>query len=486
MSSGRRNFLKYAVTAIVAGVVAGVGGYFGGAGTAPPPPPPVTQTVPGPTVTQTQTVPGPTVTQSVTETVPGPTVTQTVTPPPPPTAAATPPAPGPFPGAVTLTLPLDFGFAKDRGFYFLTFETSDPIFAFEKGVPYAPRMSTFPHEALESLWVFTNGVKGQRDIIAALPGDKEYTPFWHLHEATWKVPPAERTLVTSAETLKQLIDDGKVEGPGTNNVFNCPVLFVDVGLDGSGGTQPETLHTGPAGAILQANLGPVNPTVSLFPFPSFHDGELVPIFGFEFAYQLGPVLAAFPPNNRPPFPISAIPDTALVKTMAFAPDGPITDPAPTHNPVANIWFVPNNIKEQHAVLDSVPGKDEESLTKYSPLWHVHTATFKDGETPIVLTSVDEINANKPKLDVGSLGKSGTFNCPVIAASLVLQEFRVLHILDQNQFSSLMTFVQKGHRQAFLEQVGELVNMGVLAPELAGKLTGGKPPGAPISIKIPFA
>ncbi|RLI28244.1 MAG: hypothetical protein DRO46_04320, partial [Candidatus Hecatellales archaeon] len=34
---GRRNFLKYAVTAIVCGVVAGVGGWMAGRAVVPPP-----------------------------------------------------------------------------------------------------------------------------------------------------------------------------------------------------------------------------------------------------------------------------------------------------------------------------------------------------------------------------------------------------------------------------------------------------------------
>jgi branched-chain amino acid transport system substrate-binding protein len=76
----RRHFLKYAVTGIVCGIVAGVGGYFSGAAVAPQVKT-VTKTisVAGPTVTTT--VPGPTVTETITttHTVPGPTVTTTVT-----------------------------------------------------------------------------------------------------------------------------------------------------------------------------------------------------------------------------------------------------------------------------------------------------------------------------------------------------------------------------------------------------------------------
>ncbi|MEM4297223.1 MAG: ABC transporter substrate-binding protein, partial [Nitrososphaerota archaeon] len=67
----RRGFLNVAISAIVAGVVAGVGGYYAGLLSAPPPTAPLTTTV---------TVPGPTTTVTRTTTV---TVTATTTPTPP-------------------------------------------------------------------------------------------------------------------------------------------------------------------------------------------------------------------------------------------------------------------------------------------------------------------------------------------------------------------------------------------------------------------
>lgn len=81
-STGRRNFLKYVVTAVVCGVVAGVGGYFAGAA-AVPPPKTVTETVTktAAAVTRTVTAPPSTVTETITKTV---TVTVKPKPTPPP------------------------------------------------------------------------------------------------------------------------------------------------------------------------------------------------------------------------------------------------------------------------------------------------------------------------------------------------------------------------------------------------------------------
>ncbi|RLI15306.1 MAG: hypothetical protein DRO43_01595 [Candidatus Hecatellales archaeon] len=80
-ATGRRNFLKYVATAVVCGVVAGVGGYFSGAA-AVPPPKTVTTTVTTAaaagapkTVTTTATVTE-TVAKTVTTTVPGVTKPQ--------------------------------------------------------------------------------------------------------------------------------------------------------------------------------------------------------------------------------------------------------------------------------------------------------------------------------------------------------------------------------------------------------------------------
>lgn len=83
---------KVAIGVIVAGVVAGVGGYFAGKGAAAPPQT-ITTTVTAPGATQTVTAPGTTVTQKVTETVTAPATTVTVTKTVTATAPAAPPRP---------------------------------------------------------------------------------------------------------------------------------------------------------------------------------------------------------------------------------------------------------------------------------------------------------------------------------------------------------------------------------------------------------
>jgi branched-chain amino acid transport system substrate-binding protein len=86
--TGRRNFLKYAVTAVVCGVVAGVGGWFAGTA-AMPPPKTVTETM---ISTTTVTAPAPAaVTVTKTVTPPPTTVTKTITVKPTPPAPTGPP-----------------------------------------------------------------------------------------------------------------------------------------------------------------------------------------------------------------------------------------------------------------------------------------------------------------------------------------------------------------------------------------------------------
>src|SRR3954451_16931699 len=46
------------------------------------------------------------------------------------------------------------------------------------------------------------------------------------------------------------------------------------------------------------------------------------------------------------------------------------------NKLAPIWTVTNGAREQHNIVDTVPGQSE-----YTPLWQLNKVTFKAGVTP---------------------------------------------------------------------------------------------------------
>jgi len=111
-------------------------------------------------------------------------------------------------------------------------------------VPMAPMMSIAPAGptqalvdvgATDEIWVFGNGIAGsgvmgfQPAIFDHAAGNPVWSPFWNHFTAVW-VDESEATVVTSADELRSLVEEGKLTifngTPDTDPqgfVVNCPV-----------------------------------------------------------------------------------------------------------------------------------------------------------------------------------------------------------------------------------------------------------------------
>jgi hypothetical protein len=82
--------------------------------------------------------------------------------------------------------------------------------------------AAMPHQGMENLYVITDGVMGQRPVVATAPGAPGYRGGkWAFHSVTWNTPPY---LLTSASAVQQAEGAGDVtitRVPG--NDFKCPV-----------------------------------------------------------------------------------------------------------------------------------------------------------------------------------------------------------------------------------------------------------------------
>ena len=59
------------------------------------------------------------------------------------------------------------------------------------------------------LWTFTNGAKGQVNIVDTAPGRRDYSPLWSVNAVTWKDGGAARVL-RSAAAVRRAQAAGKV------------------------------------------------------------------------------------------------------------------------------------------------------------------------------------------------------------------------------------------------------------------------------------
>src|SRR5688572_9800526 len=73
------------------------------------------------------------------------------------------------------------------------------------------------------IWAFTNGDKGQRNIIDTVPGRRDYTPLWAVRMVTW-TDGADVRVLRSAAAVARAQRAGDVTIRPMPIVVNCPVL----------------------------------------------------------------------------------------------------------------------------------------------------------------------------------------------------------------------------------------------------------------------
>jgi hypothetical protein len=73
------------------------------------------------------------------------------------------------------------------------------------------------------IWVVTNGVESQRNVIDTVPGRSDYTPLWAVRMVTWKDGVTPRVL-RSRTAVEAATRAGDVTVRAAPVVVNCPVL----------------------------------------------------------------------------------------------------------------------------------------------------------------------------------------------------------------------------------------------------------------------
>ena len=76
---------------------------------------------------------------------------------------------------------------------------------------------------LAPIWVVTNGVEAQRNVIDTVPGRRDYTPLWAVRMVTWKDGATARVL-RSRGAVEAALKAGEVTVKAAPLVVNCPVL----------------------------------------------------------------------------------------------------------------------------------------------------------------------------------------------------------------------------------------------------------------------
>jgi hypothetical protein len=73
------------------------------------------------------------------------------------------------------------------------------------------------------IWVVTNGVDAQRNIVDTVPGRADYTPLWAVKMVTWKSGATPHAL-RSRNAVLAAVRAGQATVVPAPVVVNCPVL----------------------------------------------------------------------------------------------------------------------------------------------------------------------------------------------------------------------------------------------------------------------
>lgn len=127
------------------------------------------------------------------------------------------------------------GFYKGEVIFFIHTEASDAQVAEMLTKMMGPKvllvlgLAQIPKSALATVYVFTNGVKGdgpfgfQADIFDSVPGDEGYSPLRAISLVSWKEGAAPREL-RSVEELNEAGSRGELTIQPRGVVVNMPVL----------------------------------------------------------------------------------------------------------------------------------------------------------------------------------------------------------------------------------------------------------------------
>jgi hypothetical protein len=257
---------------------------------------------------------------------------------------------------------LHAGFFNGDKAYFIRTDASDKAYAEANNLVFVPLLGGVPSVpgVASKLYLFEGGSPDQLPVLSTAPSQENYSPLWQLH----KVTPKGNTPYDSEEKLKAAESSGDVTIEAQSLFVNYPVVKWPGGELSVDKDKKEYLGTGQL-------LEPVD-TASMTVTFKLHE--------------------CFPGSRYIVTDTSAVP---MAPMMSVAAAGPVQKLWKSDVAVgtAKIWVFANGIPGsgvmgfQPAIFDSRAGD-----AVWSPLWNHFALKWKDGKTPRVLKSKEDVAA----------------------------------------------------------------------------------------------
>jgi hypothetical protein len=352
--------------------------------------------------------------------------------------------------SAAIRLPLFPALYDGKIVYYISRDASDPTFAQQNGIPFAPRLAQAAEAAIPTFYSITNGVKGQVPVLGSVPGEADYNPIWRMVRVTWKNGAASK-LLGSDDDIDAAMKAGQLTEEETSTLFDCPVVLMSDRADGAAPHLAPTLSLGPQ--VINWDVQPgMGGSAMLRVLPGWYEDQAFAFLNLEGA----------PAATMGGAAVMAVPALAVTVTGAGGKD-----------PYAHFYQVQG---QADPVLSSVPD-DPDVQAIYSPLWYIFSVTFKPGQRPRELHSEAEIQSAVSSGAATSQPESvdAVFNCPVVngaqvgplpSASDEVGFLGKAGLLSSQQADKLQSDLSRGDDDAFRQDVNALVTAGSLQRETA--------------------
>lgn len=307
---------------------------------------------------------------------------------------------------VPATIPLHKGFYDGKAVYFIVTDSSEQthadIITKAQGwkVELAPPLANTPKAALDPVYVFTNGVKGdgihgfQAEVFASTPAqaDKYSAIRSHVH-VTWKDGQTPIVL-DSVEKIIEAQQAGKVELADLPVVLNMPQIVW------------------PEGQM------PVKKDKTLTDETPYGEAQILDIDTNEMKVTFI-AHRGWGPDGRTVYYIVTDATPEMPATMMGTVNAPTLAPTIISPAAVDLFQFMNGITGsgpmgfQAGIAASAPGDEN-----YSPLWRISMIGWKDPTKATVLENIGDINALKSagKINVElarPMDSDHVVNCPFI-------------------------------------------------------------------------
>ena len=311
---------------------------------------------------------------------------------------------------VAATIPMHEGFYNGNSIFYIITDSSKQEYAEiitkKQGwkVEIAPTIEKIPEDTLQKIFVFKNGVKGdriyghQKEIFSSTPSQElEYSALNSVIEVTWKKGQNAKILESSEEIINAE-EDERVEFNKTGVVINTPQIIW------------------PDGQMLVRDDKEITDDLT------FGGGQITEINKDEMTVTFV-AHRGWGPDGKTIYYIVTDATPSDPAEMMGIPFSPRLENLITNSSAVDLFQFKNGIKGsgslgfQPGIATVIPGHEN-----YSPIWRIYNVEWNNSENAKILETISDINSFKAN-DLISVSLARPMNSHHIVNSPFIDPFQ---------------------------------------------------------------